>query len=367
MERDIDRRFLILRDWINIIEDYTQMKNERNKYTDFKGISRNLNAIEYLKKTNSFLNFSSDAYKNKNAMHILKQRLKSFGCIKFNLLPWESICRIKNDDAMDIIYDNIDNFDVKIRCILLNILLFNKYAIKIIEKYLHEFNDKHWAILSYNENAVHILMQNPDKIEWSNLSQNPNEHAICLLKKNIDKINWTNLCKNTNPEAIELLENNYDKINWLNLSRNPNATQLLRNNLHMIEWSSFCMNKNPAVIRVLMKNLDKIDWISLCKNDNAVHLIEQNLNKLDETCFKMLSSNKNAMDILKNNQDKIEWIPYEMFVFWPTTNENCILYNPSIFTYNYKEIKEIKHNINKDLIEWIWNPDNRDKWKNWRL
>ena len=49
------------------------------------------------------------------------------------------------------------------------------------------------------------------------LSTNPN--AIDLLKNNKDKINWKLL--STNPNAIDLLKNNKDKINWKLLAENP--------------------------------------------------------------------------------------------------------------------------------------------------
>ena len=41
-------------------------------------------------------------------------------------------------------------------------------------------------MLSTNPNAIHLLEQNPDKIDWFWLSLNPN--AIDLLEKNQDKI-----------------------------------------------------------------------------------------------------------------------------------------------------------------------------------
>jgi ribosomal protein L24E len=61
------------------------------------------------------------------------------------------------------------------------------------------------------------LEQNPDKINWNNLSRNPN--AIHLLEQNPDKINWNNLSRN--PNAIHLLEQNPEKIDWIILSFNP--------------------------------------------------------------------------------------------------------------------------------------------------
>ena len=43
-------------------------------------------------------------------------------------------------------------------------------------------------MLSRNPNAIHLLEQNPDKINWGWLSRNPN--AIHLLEENPDKIKW---------------------------------------------------------------------------------------------------------------------------------------------------------------------------------
>ena len=65
-----------------------------------------------------------------------------------------------------------------------------------------------------------------DYFDWNELSMNPN--AINLLKQYPEKINWKNLCLNNNPEVIDLLEKNKDKINWTNLSQNENAIDILK-------------------------------------------------------------------------------------------------------------------------------------------
>ena len=74
-----------------------------------------------------------------------------------------------------------------------------------------------------NPNAIHILKQNLDKVNWDWLSLNPN--AIHILEQNLDKANWDYLSQN--PNAIHLLEQNLDKVNWEYLSQNPNAIHLL--------------------------------------------------------------------------------------------------------------------------------------------
>ena len=57
---------------------------------------------------------------------------------------------------------------------------------------------------------------------WDILSANPN--AISILENNIDKIDWYQLCKN--PNAISILEHNVKKINWDALSCNPGINKL---------------------------------------------------------------------------------------------------------------------------------------------
>jgi len=62
-------------------------------------------------------------------------------------------------------------------------------------------------LLSFNPNAIHLLEENQDKIDWSDLSQNPN--AIHLLEQNIDKIHWYWLSRNP---SIFYMSYDYEKI-----------------------------------------------------------------------------------------------------------------------------------------------------------
>ena len=53
--------------------------------------------------------------------------------------------------------------------------------------------------LSRNPNAMHILEQHLEEIDWYWLSANPS--AIHILEQNQDKISWTNL--SSNPAIFE--------------------------------------------------------------------------------------------------------------------------------------------------------------------
>ncbi len=57
------------------------------------------------------------------------------------------------------------------------------------------------------------------------LSANPSDEAIELLKEIREKINWFYLSANPNDEAIELLKENPKKIDWEFLSRNTISKQ----------------------------------------------------------------------------------------------------------------------------------------------
>ena len=125
-----------------------------------------------------------------------------------------------------------------------------------------------FSLLSSNINAIQLLEQNVDVIDWNHLSSNTN--AISILEKNIHNINWYALSGNIN--AIPLLEKHIEKINWSVLSRNINAIPLLEKHIEKINWSA--LSRNINAIPLLEKNIDKINWnwYVLSGNINAISL-----------------------------------------------------------------------------------------------
>ena len=69
-------------------------------------------------------------------------------------------------------------------------------------------------LLSKNnsKNAIKLLEEYPDLIEWYYLSSNSS--AIKLIKNNKNKINYGGLALNPNEEVIELLLEDTTKFNW---------------------------------------------------------------------------------------------------------------------------------------------------------
>jgi hypothetical protein len=95
-------------------------------------------------------------------------------------------------------------------------------------------------MISMNVNAIHLLRENIDKVNWTMLALN--QSGIPLLLENNHMIEWPIL--SSNPEAIHFLLENPDKINWDYFSKNshPLAIELLRQNTNRINWHFFSLN-----------------------------------------------------------------------------------------------------------------------------
>jgi hypothetical protein len=79
---------------------------------------------------------------------------------------------------------------------------------------------------------------------------------------------WYRLSTNIN--AINLLKNNLDKINWGLLTINPNAGELLKNNRDKLNWE--WISENPAIF--------KLDYDAI--KNRLISVIEEDLMKV---CF----------------------------------------------------------------------------------
>ena len=92
------------------------------------------------------------------------------------------------------------------------------------------------------------------------------------------------------------------------------------------------------------------DRISVNKQYEIYKLLDWiDINKLK---WDMLSLNPNAIYLLEQNQDKINW--------------TILSRNPSIFTYTYKELKlRMKETIAEDLMKNRFHPKYIDKWIDW--
>jgi hypothetical protein len=218
--------------------------------------------------------------------------------------------------------------------------------------YSNESNYLYYVSMDPSNKVVGLLMKNLDKINLDGLVQNTNpkigpllEHSLdkfdyfhrmwmcryssnptvmAFLEKHPDKIIWSDLSENTCDDAIKILEKNQDKIDLFELSGNSSAMDLIKKNLDKVNFGKLCTNTNPEAILILEQNLDKIDefdwYYRLLSNPSAIHIIEQNLDKIvNLPSFYFLSKNSNAMDLLMKHPELI--------------HNRCIFANPNALSY----------------------------------
>ena len=95
----------------------------------------------------------------------------------------------------------------------------------------------------------------------------------------------------------------------------------------------FLENISDKAIQILKQHPDKINWNMLSHNPNAIELLRKNPDKIN---WLGLSQNPNAIELLKDNQDKINWYMFSS--------------NPSIFTYDYRKMRDSNQDLKEEII-----------------
>jgi hypothetical protein len=168
-----------------------------------------------------------------------------------------------------------------------NICLNTRYGIVDIIKQIPNYHE-YWHYICKNPRCIEMV-QNSNNYYWSSLSKNPK--AIPLLRKNIKYIHWEYLCMNPCKEAIELLMEYPEKIDWMTLSSNPYAIDVLRKNPYKIDYWGLCWN--PYAIDLVEAHMARTDivpvvsWLGLSQNRNAIHILEKNQDKIDWLQFSL--------------------------------------------------------------------------------
>ena len=132
------------------------------------------------------------------------------------------------------------------------------------------------------------------------------------------------------------------------------------------------LSNNLNAIELLKENKNKINWTNLSNNPNAIELLKENQDKIN---WSYLSSNTNAISLLEENPNKIDWEVLSSNISaieLLKENQDKIDWlqfskNPNIFTYDYKKMKEkIKNSgIVEELMAYIFHPKNMNKWIDW--
>ena len=147
-----------------------------------------------------------------------------------------------------------------------------------------QFKDEYLKGLSSNQNAIKILENNPDIIDYSRLSANPN--AIKLLNKKPDYIDNANLF--LNPNGSKLLHSGYNPTEQLKIKK-------------------ICRSNDIEAI----KKLKNPDWDELYSNPIVINLIHKKINKETLSIPQKIFENPNIFITDKELKSKLKkWCNY---------------------------------------------------------
>ena len=189
--------------------------------------------------------------------------------------------------------------------------------------------------------------------------------------KLLDWVATSNLCwkgLSRNPNAIDLLKQNLDKIDIIELLDNPNIldiihlidTTLLEKELNYFSNSPSTRSiSNINAIELLKNHQNKICWYDLSINPYAVKILKNKCPDSLAIDWDFLSMNKNpeAIELLKQNPKKINWL-------WLSSNPcneaiELLKQNPKKINWSI-----LSRNRNPEAIKLLEQNPKRINWSN---
>jgi hypothetical protein len=304
-------------------------------------------------------------YANPNLLHLIEKKLEETISDKMQYYHvYAGLCM--NPKAIHII-DKLDlsillhyNSGYRLEYLCSN---SNPEVLRIVKKYVHLLNKyrDYTAINEINKSPFLwiILYEYDILIEEQYLFRN--EYAISLINKLLSDDNsyfhnqnvYKSICFNANLQYINInnLIEKFDSNCWYILCKRKDAMHLVEKHICKLDmhcWFGLC--SNPSAIEIINNNIHKLDeycWETLCANEKAAGILERNLDKLNKTCWSILSRMPNAIQILINNKDKICYDNLCM-------NSNGF---QILVCYNVRSVIKYKYNLNKELTQFVLNPD----------
>ncbi len=223
------------------------------------------------------------------------------------------LCSIEHPKAISIIEDNINNLNHNYclnstNCDICNNILTCSTCQYMCQKRYYCID---WYNLSENLCAVELLKKNIDKICWKRIIFNKNPEVKTLIEQNLDKTIFHKPFFSDSPH-VDVLEGKLDDFSKesLELSGSPlGLPKKVDKYYDDINWDSLSFNRHN--INLLKNNQHKINWDNFSYNTSkdAIEIIEQNLDKIN---WSNLSHNMNAVHLLEKNIDKIDWEKLEL-------------------------------------------------------
>jgi hypothetical protein len=329
---------------------------------------------------------------NPSAVEMLEKNME--------LISWSDLAENPNNKVIKIIENNIDKYeddectwlrlyrderffhmfedDAKHQFIDWTELFANEKALKIIEKRLNndrlnydEENAKkniiEERIFEENKNFYKELYDDENAEELTDISELPYHYRMEIYDFNcdiFDEYEGKAFCQNKHAGYLiekYLIDDGYCVANFNTddtkfLTKNEHTFDFLKKYPRFIDWSVITSNIHHEQLLYVHIELNKYSLYELYQQNDTfvIKILQNHLYKLDfDNWGKFCMSNLEGYKYTINNFNDIE--------------KHNLKKHKVLNEYDTEHIKQTKHDINKDFTEWVWKPDNRDKWYEWKL
>jgi hypothetical protein len=292
-----------------------------------------------------------------------------------------------NSSATELLLKSQEN--ISFRCLVLNQHPDAIYLIeKNIKRILASFNI---YFLGENPAAINVIEKHLDRCSNAGLSANKNPAAVDLFfkhKATEGKDIWNTTCCDckflSNPNCMDLFLKYLEIDPVLFSSKNEEDINTLKYKITRKYFSWYCLsiNTHPIAFQILKLFPHKISpYIVTNPSPLAVEMIKEYFSNISSPLYDdaigqlCKNTNPDALNLLHNlNSDCYDWvnlsenpsaIPFLMSMgdeLKTKIKVEFLLNNPSVFQYNYENMKENIAVFKEELIQRVWSPANVLKW-----
>lgn len=198
-----------------------------------------------------------------------------------------------------------------------------------------------WLLKNRNIEISDEICKNPNGLQfllkYHSIEKDPPEKQFTYLYRQYKTPYFVLLLLHS--PYLKILEKNIQLLkreHWILLSSTKKAIPFLKNHTEHIHWQKLCSLETSSIIPLLEKNIQFLDgycWRAISGNPFLFSFLIKYPHKIS---WDFLSKNEKAMNLLKENESKINWYYFAM--------------NPYSIPYFEKKIKQSVE-INKLLID----------------
>jgi hypothetical protein len=262
----------------HLIDDHAIFENEhafhiavkRIKRKNYDNLNYNKNAVNFLRNNRKYINYGVMCGQE-YGIEFVEESIKNN---TWNRINWILLSR--NPAAMHIL-----NRRKYRKCLVWIGIIHNKNAVELVRNNLHMV-ENYWNYICEQAHLIDMIDQNRDKIDWRALSIN--DKAIHILEQNLENVNITQLCKNKNGFHL-LLQLNHVFRNSNNYHKNI-----------VFEYFDYCQknNKQFNLISQLSKYGYTENHMEFLKHNNDYDYLSMNSN-IFEYDYKRMRETRQAL------------------------------------------------------------------------